>query len=340
MSDDVLSYNIGLIGEAGIGKSTLMKEVCEKLAGPDGYIMLNVGKEDGHDAINGIISEDVPTWAKYIEVISDIVHNKDTDYPDLRIVVIDTYDQLIDLAIPEVIRMHNEQNPNAAPIVSLRQAFGGFGAGEDKVIEIVLNSLWALKTVGVAFGVIGHVKKRDQEDPVTGQSYSTLTTDLSTKYFNAIKNKLHVLGVASIDREIIRQKTGKKNMVTKQDVVKGKVVSESRIITFRDDNYTIDSKSRLADIVDSIPLDPDAFIKALQDAIQASKNKLPPEQEKLIRAINAIDAKAKKLVADGVDKQMLIKVVENNAGIANYNKITDIAVAEKVYNELTKLEEN
>ena len=48
MSDDILSYNIGIIGEAGIGKSTLIKEVCEKIAGDEGYIMLNVGKEDGH----------------------------------------------------------------------------------------------------------------------------------------------------------------------------------------------------------------------------------------------------------------------------------------------------
>lgn len=339
MSDDILSYNIGLIGEAGIGKSTLIKEVCEKLVGDDGYIMLNVGKEDGHDAINGIVSEDVPTWDKYIEVISDIVRNKKTDYPDLRIVFVDTYDQLIELAIPEVIRMHNEQNPKSPPIVSLKQAFGGFGAGEDKVIEIVLNSLWALKTVGVSFGIIGHVKKRDQEDPITGQSYTTLTTDLNAKYFNAIKNKLHVLGVASIDREIVREKTGKKNVVTKQDIVKGRVISESRIITFRDDNYTIDSKSRFSEIVDRIPLDPDAFIKALQDAINASKRKLSPDQEKLIMAVNVIDAEAKKLIAAGTDKASVIEAVQANAGTANYNKITDIAVAEKVYAALKNLEE-
>ena len=30
---DPLSYNIGLIGESGIGKTTIIKEMCEKLAG-------------------------------------------------------------------------------------------------------------------------------------------------------------------------------------------------------------------------------------------------------------------------------------------------------------------
>ena len=51
---DPLAYNIGLIGESGIGKSTVIKEVCEKLAGDEGYIALDIGKEDGHDAINGM----------------------------------------------------------------------------------------------------------------------------------------------------------------------------------------------------------------------------------------------------------------------------------------------
>ena len=32
---DPLSYNIGLIGESGIGKTTIIKEMCEKLVGED-----------------------------------------------------------------------------------------------------------------------------------------------------------------------------------------------------------------------------------------------------------------------------------------------------------------
>ena len=99
-----LSYNIGLIGEAGIGKSTLIKQFCEKLGGEDGYISLDIGKEMGHSAISGIISETVEDWAKFTEVIDDIVENKATDYPKLQVVVIDTYDQLCEIAEKETIR--------------------------------------------------------------------------------------------------------------------------------------------------------------------------------------------------------------------------------------------
>ena len=56
---DPLAYNIGLIGESGIGKSTIIKEFCTKLVGENGYIMLDIGKEDGHKAINGIVSGEI-----------------------------------------------------------------------------------------------------------------------------------------------------------------------------------------------------------------------------------------------------------------------------------------
>ena len=81
---DPLAYNIGLIGESGIGKSTVIKEVCEKLAGDEGYIALDIGKEDGHDAINGIVSAKIPDWATFKEFCDDVIENKLTDYKDLR----------------------------------------------------------------------------------------------------------------------------------------------------------------------------------------------------------------------------------------------------------------
>lgn len=268
-----LHYNIGLLGESGIGKSTIMKDVCEKLAGEDGYMALDVGKEDGHAAIAGINSEKIEDWAKFIEVTDDIIDNKTTDYKDLQVVIIDTYDQLFDLAEKEVIRLHNKKNSDKPKIDTINSAFGGFGKGLDKAIELVLDRLWELKKVGVSFIVVAHTKKKDVDDVVTGDQYSILTSDISQKYFNAIKTKLHFLGMAYIDRNIVQEKTGKKNFKTGEDITKGKIVSESRVIRFRDDTYSVDSKSRFADIVDCIPFNADEFIKAMQDAIMKEHGK-------------------------------------------------------------------
>ena len=329
---DPLAYNIGLIGESGIGKSTVIKEVCEKLAGDEGYIALDIGKEDGHDAINGIVSEKIPDWAKFKEFCDDVIENKLTDYKDLRVVVLDTFDQLLEIAEPEVIRMHNRANPDKPKITSIKAAFGGFMAGEDKAIQIVLDKLWELKGVGVSFIAIGHTKKKDVDDPITGESYSILTTDMSQRYFNALKTKVHFLGVAYIDREIVKQKTGKKNVVTKQEEVKGKVMSESRRISFRDDNYSVDSKSRFADIVDEIPLDSDAFIKAITDAIMAEHSKGDKTVEQSKKDLEKARKQKEAEVAEKLEHDAANKVdEEKNAELVStiQNKFSDVSAATK-----------
>ncbi len=55
-------------------------------------------------------------------MVDDIIDNKTTEYPLLRTVVIDTYDQLIDIAKAEVIEMHNRENPDK-PVKSIKAAF-------------------------------------------------------------------------------------------------------------------------------------------------------------------------------------------------------------------------
>lgn len=268
---DPLKYNIGLLGESGIGKSTIMKEICEKLAGPDGYIALDIGKEDGHAAINGIITEKVEDWHKFVEVTDDIIENKTTDYPNLKVVIIDTYDELCKLAEKEAIRLYNIKSQDKK-VDTINAAWGGFGKGLDKAIDLMLDRLWELKKVGVSFIIIAHVKRTDMTDVMTEEQYAMLTSNTTQRYFNAIKQKLHFLGLAYIDRTIVKEKTKKKDKDGNY-IEKGKIAAESRVINFRDDTYSVDSKSRFADIVDSIPFDADEFIKAMKDAILAEQKK-------------------------------------------------------------------
>lgn len=268
---DPLAYNTGLIGLSGIGKTTLAKEICEIIVGEDGYIIANCGKEDGVDAIAGAIYENIPDWDTFDEFTEDIIENKLSDYKDLKVIVWDTIDELFNIVEPEVVRLHNKEYPDK-PVKSIKAAFGGYMRGEDKAIELVLTKLWELKNVGVSMFIIGHTKNRTMTDPVSGIEYDIITTNMSNRYFNALKTKLHILGVASIDREIVQIKTGKKDFKGK-DKIKGQIKSESRIITFRDDNFNIDSKSRFAEIIEQISLDPNEFIKAIEDAIKIEHEK-------------------------------------------------------------------
>lgn len=269
-----LDYGLCLIGPSGIGKTTVIKEYCEKLVG-DNYIFLTCGKESDVPTINGIMWEPVWTWDKYKEVIEDITENRFTDYKDLKVVVIDTIDELMNMAEEEVVRLWNKENRGDLnkQVKSFKATYGGFNGPSNKAIEIALDPLWQLKRIGVAPIIIGHTKKTDTTDPVTLQTYSTLSTNMDRRYFNAINTKIEFGGVAYIDREIEKVKTGKVNPVNKKDEIIGRVKGEKRMICFRDDNYVIDSKSRFANIVDKIPLDSDELIKAIKDALRAEYEK-------------------------------------------------------------------
>ena len=348
-----LSYNICLLGESGIGKSTIAKQVCEKLVGDEGYLALDIGKEDGHKAISGIVSEKCDTWTKYDEVIEDIAENKFTEYPNLKVVIIDTFDQLCDMAEKETVKLWNQKcrNSGKPTVDTINGAFGGFGKGLDKAIDLMLDSFWKLKEVGVSVFIIAHIKRTDITDVMTEESYTMLTASTTQRYFNAIKQKLDIIGMAYIDRNIVKRETGKKDIngnVISKNVVSG----ESRVINFRDDTYSVDSKSRFADIIDQIPFDADEFIKAIKDAIlkeqakdgvdikdaekaQATKEKVKEEKAKAASEqikedkANAKAEESREELLDAIQKGFLNATDEQKAKIkelvakSGLTKLTD-----------------
>lgn len=284
---DILSYVLCLLGESKIGKTTLVFKVLQKLAGDDGYLFAELGQERGADAIEGINYINCPEWSAeynellntigYSELIDDIVENKTTEYPNLKVLVWDTYDQLINMAEKEAIRLWNKEcRNNGHPekcTQSINAAWGGFGKGEKKAIEIMFETKSRLNSVGVQTFIIGHCKTKDISDVVTGETYQVVTSDQQQNYFNALKKDIHFLGLAYIDRTIIKQKTGKKNIVTGKEEMINRVTGETRKIKFRDDNYAVDSGSRFADIVPEIEMSPENFIEALENAIKSEQAK-------------------------------------------------------------------
>ena len=280
VSINLLDYSTCLLGEAKVGKTTIIKEVCEKIAGEDGYLFLEFGDERGAAAIENINYENVEAWwsdedediVGFADIVEDICENKTTDYPNLKVVVWDTYDQIIPIAEAESIRLYNKSVNADKKADTINAAWGGFGRGEKKAMELMWDMKNRLKKVGVETIIIGHVKTKDITDTVTGEQYQILTSDQQQNYFNALKKQLHFLALAYVDREIVKEKTGKKDIKGK-DVMRNAISEETRKIKFRDEGYAVDAGSRFGDIVPEIPMDADLFIKAIEDAIRAEQSK-------------------------------------------------------------------
>lgn len=352
---DPFNYSLMMLGEPKIGKTSVLFQAAEKLVGEDGYIFAELFRERGADAIEGIVAENLPTWDDWVEFVDDIVDNKTEDYPNLRVVFVDTYDQYILMAEEEAIRLWNKDNPDKKA-KTLNQSWGGFGSGK-KVIELMFEQIDRLESVGVKVWWIGHVKTKEVKNIYDEETYQTLTSDQQQNYFNALKKNLHFLCLAYFDRQLQKEKTGRKNLVTKKEEIKTVIKDETRKIKFRDDSFVVDSGSRFSDIVPEINLDADEFIAAITDAIKAEigKNGVTVEERKkendkeeaenLKRIAEAEKAARIQKELDGIKSEIIaffnenktnldvikpvLKICKDN-GFGNPTEIDDIKVAKEV----------
>ena len=328
---DLACYNYLINGVGGIGKTTTVAEIGQKLFGQNGYLHITVGKEPKPDHIGGLWNEVVDTWGDLDEVIDEIVKYKN-DYPELRMVGIDSTDELYRLAEQEVVRLYNISVKPEKRTKSISGAFGGYQAGNNKAVDLVTDTIFKLNKVGISIFFIGHSKQKTKEDPVTGVSYEIITSTLDNKYYNAIKDKVNLAGTAYIEREFNDIKTVQ-DAFTKKDKQVGAVASERRVVAFRDtDGTQIDTKSHFKYISSKVELSSDAIIDELNRAIKAQaeiysgklsdkdiENKQKEDRRKLE---NMVSEKPKKLSEE--QKEEIISSLKENMASIDYDKLMEI----------------
>lgn len=263
---DIANYSYLINGVGGIGKSTTVSEVAVKKYGVKGYLLLTVGQEPVPEHIGNIYNERVVDWDDLEDAIDSICEYKDEDYPDLRIVGIDSVDEVFRLAEKKVIELHNRKFPEKRTD-TIKSAFGGFQAGENKVVDIVVSTLFKLRDYNICPWFIGHTKTKNKVDQILDIEFEQITSNLDNKYYNAIKDKVAVVMCAYMERQMTDLQTAK-DAFTKKNKQIGKIASEKRMVTFRDEEYAIDVKSHLKHIVPKCELDSDVIIKELEEAIR------------------------------------------------------------------------
>ncbi len=264
---DLTKYNYILNGVGGIGKTTLAYELGLKVSGnTEGTFIVSIGEEPVPLHIDGALYDKAPDWSELTEIIDDLVDNK-VEYPHTKFVAMDSLDELFRIAEEEVVRLHNKKKPDNKVDV-IKQAFGGYQAGEDKVIDMVINLMGKIKNGGYSVFFIGHTKQKNKKDIIQDVEFAQYTNKLPEKYYGAIKDKVSIACVAYNETQIADIKEVK-DVFTKGKKKVGNLIGSNRVLIFRDDDNAVDTKSHFKHIVNKVEFSTDNFIEAVQNAIKA-----------------------------------------------------------------------
>jgi len=269
---DFANFSYLLDGIAGIGKTTMAYEIGRKLYGEDGFLLLTIGQEPLPEHLGGILNDRANDWAELEQIVDELVEYRDTDYKNLKLIGIDTVDELFRLGEEEAVSIYNASVIPEKRVKSISQAFGGFQKGENKVVDLAITTIFKLRNAGYGIFFIGHTKVKNKKDLMTDIEFEQLTSNLDAKYYNAIKDKVNIVACAYIEREMNDLETVK-DAFNKKDKQVGRISSERRVVVFRDEEYAIDVKSHFIDIEPKIDFGADEFINAILTAIKKQKER-------------------------------------------------------------------
>lgn len=274
---DIASYMHYIRGVKKVGKTTLFNDIVSIISKGDMSkgLLISLGDEDGYKTLEGLVVAKASDWQELTKIIDELVENKKDN--DFDFIGLDTVDELFNIATEEVLRLHKKKNNKVAE--TLNAAFGGYGAGREKLKELVRDQIARLKNAGYGIFAIGHTKLRNVKEKGTEEEYQQLTTSLNFDYDSVIADKADIVATISIDKDIIDVKDVTIGGNTKHV---GSIGGVTRWIHFRDDNFNVDCGARFGDIVDKVELSAENYIKAIEDAIKKSANgKSDKELEKM-----------------------------------------------------------
>lgn len=315
---NLTDYYLYVQGVQKSGKTTLFRDLVLKLHGKaENGLLLAIGKEKGYKALDNIQALDVPDWTTFSEVIDDLIEDR-AGNEHIKIVCVDTLDELVELAEKETIRQSRIQTGKDCK--TLNSALGGYGAGRKYLCKIVDDYLCRLHEAGYGLLVLSHTKLRNVKEQGTTEEmeYQVLDSNLNSDYANIVLHKADVCSTITIEREVNEN---------------GRVTDTKRWIYFRGNGF-VNAGSRFSGIVDKVELSVDNFVKAIEDGIKNSIT-VPMSDEELkqeeLRQAKEKEERLKKLDETknefDLDRNAeLIKFITDNVSkldMANMKEIMD-----------------
>lgn len=244
---DLASYRHYWRGVQKSGKTTLFYQLIMKLYGDASFgLELSIGNERGFKAIDGMVYDEAPTWGDLVEIVDDLVENKDDN--NFKFICFDTVDELIELAKKEVVRLEYRETGEKK---KFNACCGGYGEPRRQVQILIDTIMTKLEDCGYGLIWIGHSKIKDIKEK-NGDEYQKLTSNLSTDYDNIFAHKADVVMMIDVEKDI-------------EDKL---IQSTKRYMYFRDNGF-VNSGGRFSNIKDKVEFSVDNYIKTVSDAIRA-----------------------------------------------------------------------
>lgn len=289
ISKNFYDYNYIITGVASIGKTHLVHHLGIAASNSnEGTFIITCGREPKPTHIpNNPFYEHAVTFKDVLDIIKDVTENK-SDYPNTKFIAFDSLDELYRIAEQYVITEWNNQCKIDERAKSISQAYKGFQKGENRVCDLVVKVLGMIEDAGLHWIIISHTKNKTQTDMYSGVSFEQITSSVDAKYYNVVKDKANLVATCYYEKEIADIEEVK-DAFSKKMKKKGNLISQKKIIVFRDDDNAIDCKSHFAYIEPKIDFSVENFIKAVTDAIerQATGSTIPTNtNNKIEESIN------------------------------------------------------
>jgi hypothetical protein len=266
MSEKFEDYSYIINGVGGIGKTTLVYEIGKIITGSDeGTFIITCGGENKPKHIPGAFGDVAPDFKTFVAIVKELCDNK-AEYPDTKFVAIDSLDEFARICENFVVAEWNATCDINERAKSIAQAYKGYQKGENRACDLMIQQVMKLQNAGYSILEIGHTKTKLKEDVLTKVQFEQLTCNLDNKYYNALKDKVNLVGMCYWEN-VVENIEEKKNAFTKKMDKVGELTDRKRVMVFADDDNAIDTKTHFEHIVHKIDLSAEGFIKAVEEAI-------------------------------------------------------------------------
>ena len=281
-----------LQGIPKVGKTTFFRDlVLYEYKDPSKGLLISCGNEEGYHALDQLQVAVASSWSDdydeetesqgLVSIIDEVIDTrKETG---IRIVAFDTLDTLADLAEAEVCRLYAREAKVPVKNVTINACYGGYGRGLDKEIDLILEQIGRLRSVGIAVFIISHTKLKEKTDMYSGEKYEQITNNLQNKLYTAVESGAQMVCTAILER----------------DIANNKITNERRRL-YLVRTSQVDAGCRFPGMPESIDFTPKAFMEAFRLGVKNSMIATPKTDEQINKQAAEESKKTEKKAAKAV----------------------------------------